>query len=77
MAKKKKPKANITCADCIHEWACSRWNVGNIHNMDATNCNARETVRESNAYYNGESFMCLRIGAMTGTMWSAPTARRK
>lgn len=50
MAKKKKPKADITCADCIHECACSRWNVGNIHNMDATNCNARETVRESNAY---------------------------
>ncbi len=51
--RKKSPPVRITCADCIHEWACSRWNVGNIHDMDATNCNARETVRESNAYYIG------------------------
>lgn len=50
---KKAPSVRITCAGCIHEWACSRWNVGSVYDMDATNCNARETLRESNAYYIG------------------------
>lgn len=54
MAKKKaeNPKPR-TCAECIHEWACQAWNVGNIHNMDATNCAVYETVKESAAYLCG------------------------
>ena len=42
-----------TCADCIHEWACQAWNVGHIHEMDATNCAVYETVKDSTAYFIG------------------------
>lgn len=42
-----------TCADCIHEYACGMWNIGYIHNMDATNCTNHETVKESAAYLIG------------------------
>lgn len=52
-ASKKQTEARPTCAECIHELACSAWNVGNIHNMDATNCACRETVKESTAYFIG------------------------
>ena len=51
--KKKKPAAAKSCADCIHEYACQAWNVGTIHNMDATNCVNHETVKESTAYFIG------------------------
>ena len=52
MAKKiKKPLK--TCADCIHEFACSMWNIGHIHEMDATNCSNYETVKDSAAYLIG------------------------
>lgn len=44
-----------TCADCIHEYACQAWNVGTIHNMDASTCHNRETVKESGAYFIGLS----------------------
>lgn len=51
---KKNPKKQIkTCADCIHEFACSMWNIGYIHNMDTTNCTCYETVRDSTPYYIG------------------------
>lgn len=43
MAKKTK-KPLKTCADCIHEFACGMWNIGYIHNMDATNCTNYETI---------------------------------
>ena len=36
MAKKKSEKK--TCGDCIHEYACAMWNVGSLHNTDASNC---------------------------------------
>ena len=50
---KKPKKPTVTCADCIHEWACQAWNVGNIHNMNAATCAVRETVKESAAYLIG------------------------
>ena len=53
MAKKRKIEPARTCADCIHEWACQAWNVGNIHNMDATTCQMYETVKDSAAYLCG------------------------
>ena len=52
MAKKiRKPLK--TCADCIHEFACSMWNIGYIHEMDATNCVNYETVKDSASYLIG------------------------
>lgn len=50
---KRKSKPLKTCADCIHEFACATWNIGNIHNMDATNCTNHETVKDSAAYLIG------------------------
>jgi hypothetical protein len=32
----RKPKR--VCGDCIHIWACSSQQLGNIENADATNC---------------------------------------
>lgn len=52
MKKNETPKK--TCADCIHEYACAMWNVGNIHNMDATHCINHETAKESTAYFIGK-----------------------
>lgn len=53
---KKNPKKQIkTCTDCIHEFACSMWNIGSIHNMDATNCINHETVKDSSSYFIGFS----------------------
>ena len=52
MAKKIK-KSLKTCADCIHEFACGMWNIGHIHEMDATNCSNYETVKDSAAYLIG------------------------
>lgn len=43
-----------TCADCIHEFACQMWNIGHIHEMDATNCTNHETVKDSAAYLIGK-----------------------
>ena len=48
-----KESRKITCADCIHEYACQAWNVGHIHDMDARNCVNRETVKDSTAYFLG------------------------
>lgn len=42
-----------TCEDCIHEHACQAWNMGTIHNMDASRCPFHETVLDSPAYYCG------------------------
>ena len=54
MAKKiKKPLQ--TCADCIHEFACGMWNIGYIHDMDATNCANYETIKGSPSYFIGFS----------------------
>ena len=54
MAKKiKKPLQ--TCADCIHEFACGMWNIGYIHDMDATNCTNYETIKGSPSYFIGFS----------------------
>ena len=54
MRKKKPDKTENTCADCIHEYACQMWNIGSIHNMNATNCTNHTTVRESTAYFIGK-----------------------
>ena len=54
MAKKKTPKPQKTCGDCIHEHACAMWNIGTIHEMNATNCTNHETARESAAYLIGK-----------------------
>lgn len=43
-----------TCGECIHEYACAMWNVGNLHNTDATNCTNYESVRMSAAYLIGK-----------------------
>lgn len=53
MVKKRASKPEKICADCIHEYACAMWNIGSIHNMDATNCTNHETVKESGAYFIG------------------------
>ena len=53
MARKKNKSPAKSCADCIHENACQAWNVGTIHNTDATNCVNHETVKDSNAYFIG------------------------
>lgn len=42
-----------TCGDCIHEYACAMWNVGSLHNADATHCTNYETVKQSAAYFCG------------------------
>lgn len=52
MAKKKAQKGR-TCADCIHEYACQTWNIGTLHNADASSCVNYETVKDSTAYYIG------------------------
>lgn len=54
MTKRKQVTPTKTCADCIHEFACAMWNIGNIHNMDATHCTNHETVKESAAYLIGK-----------------------
>lgn len=46
-------KKKHTCSDCIHEYACQAWNIGRIHDMDATCCENYETVKESPAYFIG------------------------
>lgn len=53
MAKKKNQAPQRTCADCIHEFPCQMWNLGNIHGMDATSCQNYETVKSSPAYLIG------------------------
>lgn len=54
MAKRIKPKAPAkTCADCIHEYACAMWNIGTIHNTDASHCTEYTTVQDSAAYLIG------------------------
>ena len=50
MAKKKEIR---TCEQCIHEYACQSWNIGSIHNMNATNCTNYETIKDSNTYFLG------------------------
>lgn len=47
----KETKAVRKCEQCIHEYACQAWNVGSIHDMNATNCTNYETVEGSNAYF--------------------------
>lgn len=42
------------CADCVHEFACQMWNIGNLHNTDATNCINYETVKDTAAYLIGK-----------------------
>lgn len=63
MAKKKTPKPQKTCGDCIHEHACTMWNIGTIHEMNATNCANHETARESAAYLIGKMEAQQRIPA--------------
>ena len=53
MEMSKKKEAIRTCEQCIHEYACQAWNIGSIHNMNATNCINYETVKDSNAYFLG------------------------
>ena len=44
---------NKKCESCIHENACQMWNMGTIHNANATNCANYELIKESNAYFLG------------------------
>ena len=50
MAKKENKKAR-TCGECIHEFACAMWNVGNLRNTDATHCTNYETASEFVTYF--------------------------
>ena len=50
---KNKDMKSKKCESCIHENACQAWNIGTIHNMDATNCTNYESLKESNAYFLG------------------------
>lgn len=52
MEKKSKAPEKV-CADCIHEFACQMWNIGNIHEMDASGCRNYETVKDSPSYLIG------------------------
>lgn len=52
--RKKKTAPDKTCGECIHEYACAMWNVGNLHNTDATHCTNYETVKMSAAYLIGK-----------------------
>ena len=54
MAKKKKQEAQRTCEDCIHEYACNMWNIGTLHNTDASGCGIYTTVKDSAAYLIGK-----------------------
>ena len=38
MLKVEKKKPNRVCGDCVHVYACSAWNCGNMYNADASNC---------------------------------------
>lgn len=49
----KDKKQKKTCSECIHEYACSMWTLGNLHNTDATHCVNYETVKDSAAYLIG------------------------
>lgn len=51
--KNKHVQAKRTCGECIHEYACSMWSIGMIHNMNAENCCNFETVKDSSAYLIG------------------------
>ena len=51
---KKQKQPTKTCGECIHEYACSMWNVGTMHNTCATNCVNHETVKDSAAYLIGK-----------------------
>ena len=51
MAKYKLPEK--TCGQCIHEHACQAWNIGHLHDADASSCVNYETVKDSAAYYIG------------------------
>ena len=44
--KKQQPKPTRTCGQCIHEYACGMWNVGNLRNTDATHCTNYETLSD-------------------------------
>lgn len=50
---KEKPKAVRRCSECIHEYACQMWNIGSLHNTDASSCINYEPLRESTAYFIG------------------------
>lgn len=54
MQKHKDIKPIRVCGDCIHECACAMWNIGNLHNTDATHCINYETVKMSAAYLIGK-----------------------
>ncbi len=50
---KKRKTAARKCSECIHEYACGAWNVGSLHDADATGCANYETLRDSTAYFIG------------------------
>ena len=54
MRNSKHEKTVKKCADCIHQFACQMWNIGYIHEMDATSCKNYETVKDSAAYLIGK-----------------------
>lgn len=55
MAKRKKSEVPaLSCADCIHEWACSMQCGGNpMAPANATRCACYEDVKGSAAYFIG------------------------
>lgn len=56
MPRKKKVEAPIiTCADCIHEYACCAWTLGGrLATQNAERCPYFDTVRSSAAYLIGK-----------------------
>ena len=66
MAKKRPTQPKRICGDCIHEYACSMWNRGNLHNTDATNCTNYETARMSAAYLIGKLDVLEELKRMDG-----------
>lgn len=43
---RKQEQKTKVCGDCIHEFACSMWNVGTMYDADASCCVNYETARD-------------------------------
>ena len=51
------------CKDCIHISACEAWNVGDITNMDCTNCAIYETEKLCSMTDDAGDWICSNCGA--------------
>ena len=70
MAKKRTVEAVVTCASCVHEFACQMWHRGSIHNADARHCTNYETVKGSPAYLCG--YLDGKKEALHGAAYRCP-----